>query len=143
MALIRSKDTKPELIVRSQLHRAGLRYVLHDRRLPGRPDLVFPRHGAVVFVHGCFWHGHSCGIYKPPKSNSAFWRHKIEANRRRDERNKRLLRIAGWRVYVVRECHVASPKKAQSRILRLAKRIAHKPKDRISPSRAQRKASRG
>lgn len=105
MSGIGGRDTSPELIVRSHLHRAGLRFSLHARDLPGRPDLVLPKWNAVVFVHGCFWHRHpGCQFAATPKSNRAFWTTKFEANVARDERNIRELRRLGWRVRVVWEC---------------------------------------
>jgi len=104
MAGIRGKDTKPEMIVRRALHARGFRYRLHDRKLPGSPDLCFPKYRAVIFVHGCFWHGHDCKLFVWPKSRPQFWRKKIEGNRARDLlRTKELLK-ANWRVCTVWEC---------------------------------------
>ena len=108
MSGIRSKDTKPEIMVRRHLHAAGLRFRLHDRKLPGRPDLVFPRHRAVVFVHGCFWHQHpSCGLAVMPKQNRLFWREKLQGNRYRDEQRVDQLHKLGWRVYILWECEIS------------------------------------
>lgn len=104
MSRIRSKDTKPELVIRRLLHGLGYRYVLHDKRLPGRPDLVFPARRAVVLVNGCFWHGHHRTLGSRPKTNSQFWSDKIAGNRNRDAKNMRALRMQGWRVLVVWEC---------------------------------------
>jgi DNA mismatch endonuclease (patch repair protein) len=104
MARIGSKDTKPEMVVRRMLHALGYRYVLHDRRLPGSPDLVFPSRRKAVFVHGCFWHRHDCGRGFEPKSNVEFWSAKLEANRARDRRHLAALSALGWRVLVVWEC---------------------------------------
>lgn len=104
MSRIRSKDTKPEMVVRRLLHCLGYRYVLHDKRLPGKPDLVFPVRRKVVFIHGCFWHGHACSVGATPKSNIAYWTAKIDGNRRRDGKSCRALRRLGWRVLTVREC---------------------------------------
>ena len=105
MASIRGRNTQPEMIVRRFLHGRGLRYRLHARKLPGRPDLVLPRLRAVVFVHGCFWHRHSgCRFAVLPKSNARFWHTKLEGNRLRDRRNIGRLRRLGWRVFVVWEC---------------------------------------
>lgn len=104
MAGIRGKDTKPELAVRCGLHRLGFRYRLHDARLPGKPDIVLPRYKAVVLVHGCFWHGHDCALFKWPKSRDAFWREKIDANKLRDAKSERSLCDGGWRVLRVWEC---------------------------------------
>lgn len=108
MAAIRSRDTKPEMIVRSFLHRQGLRFRLHDRSLPGTPDLVLRRHKTVVFVHGCFWHHHGCANSVWPKTRRAFWRGKILGNARRDMRSVGALRSDGWRVIVIWECEVQS-----------------------------------
>ena len=104
MAGIRGKDTKPEMAVRRGLHQLGFRYRLHDRRLPGKPDLIFSRFRAVVLVHGCFWHGHDCPLFKWPSSRIDFWRDKIEGNRARDARTSHLLDDAGWRIMTVWEC---------------------------------------
>lgn len=104
MAGIRSKDTKPELLIRRGLHGRGFRFRLHDRRLPGTPDLVFPRYRSVVFVHGCFWHRHECSLFKWPSSRQEFWTAKISGNRNADERNASKLMNEGWRVLVVWEC---------------------------------------
>lgn len=104
MAGIRGKNTKPEVLLRSELHRRGFRFRLHRRDLPGSPDLVFPKRGAVIFVNGCFWHGHDCHLFRLPKSRTEFWREKIAANVARDQRQMDALRAAGWRVSVVWEC---------------------------------------
>ncbi|MCI2400816.1 very short patch repair endonuclease [Aliiroseovarius subalbicans] len=111
MAAIRGADTKPELIIRRGLHARGFRFRLHDRKLPGRPDLVFPRFAAVVFVNGCFWHGHDCALFKWPKTREEFWREKIEGNRRRDARSAEMLFAAGWRVATVWECALKGPER--------------------------------
>lgn len=104
MAAIKGRDTKPEMTVRRGLHRRGFRFRLHDRALPGRPDLIFPRHRAVVFIHGCFWHGHDCPFFRWPKSRPEFWREKIGANIERDQKVRTALRESGWRVLTVWEC---------------------------------------
>lgn len=107
MSAIRSKDTKPELIVRRGLHARGLRYRLHQRNLPGKPDLVFPSRRVVLFVHGCFWHAHAgCRYYKVPKTAPERWRKKLEGNRARDMRDQSALISCGWRVIVVWECEL-------------------------------------
>ncbi len=104
MASIRGKDTKPEIIIRKALHKQGLRYKLHDKTLPGRPDLVFPKYKAVIQIHGCFWHLHDCHIFKWPSSKPEFWKRKISSNKDRDlENTKRLLKL-GWRILVIWEC---------------------------------------
>lgn len=104
MAGIRSTNTKPELLLRSGLHRSGFRFRLHDRSLPGKPDMVFPRRRAVLFAHGCFWHGHDCHLFKWPKSREEFWRTKIERNREVDARASETLAAQGWRRAFVWEC---------------------------------------
>ncbi|HTV55670.1 MAG TPA: very short patch repair endonuclease [Terriglobia bacterium] len=107
MSLVRGRDTKPELLVRRTLHAAGLRYSLHAKGLPGRPDLVFRSRRIVVFVHGCFWHQHPsshCRLARMPKSRLDFWGPKLRGNRQRDERVKASLENHGWRVIEVWEC---------------------------------------
>lgn len=107
MGRIRGKDTKPEMLVRKKLHAAGFRFRLHRKDLPGRPDITLPRHKTVIFVHGCFWHGHEgCKANRIPKTNEAFWREKIDRNRQRDARNKADLIALGWTVVEVWECEV-------------------------------------
>ena len=98
MAGIRGRNTKPELTLRRSLHAAGFRFRLHDRTLPGKPDIVFPRYRAVLFAHGCFWHGHSCRHGKnKPKNNASYWEKKIQKNTVRDERNLLELGNLGWK----------------------------------------------
>jgi DNA mismatch endonuclease, patch repair protein len=104
MSRIRGKDTKPEVLLRRGLHAAGLRYRLHARDLPGRPDIVLPRHRAAVLVHGCFWHGHDCPLFKLPATRPQFWAAKIAANCSRDQRVVEELTKQGWRVLTVWEC---------------------------------------
>ena len=104
MSGIRGKDTKPELQIRKALHARGFRYLLHDRRLPGKPDIVLPKYNAVIFIHGCFWHGHDCHLFKMPKSRRAFWNRKINGNRQRDEETYSRLREQGWYILTVWEC---------------------------------------
>lgn len=104
MAAIRSRNTGPELYVRRRLHAAGYRFRLHRADLPGKPDLVFPRHRVVVFVHGCFWHGHICREARRPRSNLNYWLPKIEKNIARDRASAISLRKSGWKVIIVREC---------------------------------------
>lgn len=108
MAQIRSRNTRPERLVRSVLHRLGFRFGLNSARLPGRPDVVLTRHRVAVFVHGCFWHRHPCCRFSyMPKSNVAFWAEKFRQNVARDSRNRRALRRLGWRVFVVWECQAS------------------------------------
>lgn len=113
MRRIGAKDTQPEMAVRRMLHALGYRYVLHDKRMPGTPDLVFPARRKAVFVHGCFWHGHSCGRGFRPSTNAAFWAAKIDSNRARDRRSVQAIRANGWRVLTVWEC-ATQPKKIES-----------------------------
>ncbi len=120
MSRIRGRDTKPELVLRKALHAAGFRYRLHAPGLPGRPDLVFPKWGAAVFVHGCFWHQHkNCRIANVPGSNTAFWQAKFQANKRRDARAIRALRAVGWRVAVVWECQLSGAKRTRMTVARV------------------------
>ncbi len=105
MSRIRGKHTMPEKVVRSLLHRMGFRFSLHSRKLPGRPDIVLPRHKAVVFVHGCFWHRHrGCRNCTTPTNRREWWIRKLDGNAARDKRHRRALSKQGWRVFVVWEC---------------------------------------
>lgn len=117
MGRVRNKDTKPEMRVRRLVHRLGFRYRLHDSRLAGKPDMVFPGRNAVIFVHGCFWHRHrGCPLCRLPKTRLDFWRPKLEENRRRDSRNQRKLRKDGWRLLVVWECELSDEEHLKGRI---------------------------
>ncbi len=104
MAGIRGKNTKPELAIRSALHCLGFRFRLHRKDLPGKPDLVFAKHKAVIFVHGCFWHGHDCHLFKWPKTKGEFWKQKINSNIARDRKQLLALADSGWRVAAIWEC---------------------------------------
>lgn len=104
MAGIKGRDTKPELVLRRGLHARGFRFRLHDRTLPGRPDLVFPKYRAVIFAHGCFWHGHNCHLFKWPQTRKKFWFKKIHRNKANDERTLDALSKGGWRVAIIWEC---------------------------------------
>ncbi|MBD3648966.1 MAG: DNA mismatch endonuclease Vsr [Pseudomonadales bacterium] len=106
MAGIKAKETKPEILIRKALHKEGFRYRLHNSNLPGKPDLVFPRYRAVVFVHGCFWHKHGCHLFKWPSTRKDFWKQKIESNAARDQRNVEDLEEAGWKVLRLWECSI-------------------------------------
>ncbi len=119
MSRIGGKDTRPELRLRSLLHGLGYRYRLHDRRLPGSPDLVFPSRSKVIFMHGCFWHRHTCRRGRStPSSRVEFWQAKLERNRLRDRRVRRQLRALGWDVMVVWECQLADLDRLEQRIRR-------------------------
>lgn len=104
MAAVKGKNTKPELLVRRALHARGFRYGLHNKHLPGKPDLSLPKYGAVIFVHGCFWHAHDCPAFSWPKTREDFWREKISGNAARDAANIKALRARGLRVAIVWEC---------------------------------------
>jgi DNA mismatch endonuclease (patch repair protein) len=118
MSRVRGKDTRPELAVRRLLHREGFRFRLHVRELPGRPDVVLPRHRAVVEVRGCFWHRHpGCPRATAPSTNVEFWERKLTATVERDARNEAALRAAGWRVIVVWECETRDEDALRSRLL--------------------------
>ncbi|MCC6294255.1 MAG: DNA mismatch endonuclease Vsr [Bryobacterales bacterium] len=118
MALVRGKNTKPEMTVRRLVHALGYRYRLHARTLPGTPDLVFPARHKVLFVHGCFWHRHGvrCSLTRLPKTRLDFWASKLEANRKRDDKNRRSLRATGWKVLTVWECQLKDSAALKSRI---------------------------
>ncbi len=106
MSGIRSKNTQPEIIIRKAIHKEGFRFRLHSSGLPGKPDLVFPKYNAIIFIHGCFWHGHSCSLFKWPSSRSDFWRNKINSNRKKDKESLKKLLDEGWRVMIVWECTI-------------------------------------
>lgn len=118
MSRIRSKGTEPELTVRSALHKLGFRFRLHDRDLPGSPDIVLPKHKTVIFVHGCFWHQHQgCGNARTPKANAAYWVPKLAANVARFESQKAKLQNLGWNVCVIWECETRDSKCLNSLLL--------------------------
>lgn len=111
MSRIRAKDTKPELLVRRYLHAHGFRYKLHDKSLPGKPDMVLPKYNAVVFVHGCFWHGHEgCKYYVVPKTRTEWWLAKLATNIRNDEKAVAVLKEKGWNIISIWECELKSAK---------------------------------
>lgn len=117
MQSVGTANTGPEMAVRRALHRRGFRYSLHRRDLPGSPDIVFPSRRKILFVHGCFWHGHSCRWGKLPKSRLEYWRPKIEANRKRDARNVKDLQDDGWGVLVVWQCELRDQPATINRIV--------------------------
>jgi len=119
MALIRSKNTKPELAVRSLLHAAGYRFRVHDRTLPGRPDIVFRRRRKVIFVHGCFWHGHvGCKIANIPKSQTKYWVEKFTNNQLRDSKNLERLSSDRWKALILWECEAKNLAKTRSALIK-------------------------
>ncbi|MEA3507946.1 MAG: very short patch repair endonuclease [Synergistota bacterium] len=117
MSRVASRDTSPELLVRSLVHRMGYRFRLHRNDLPGCPDIVFPSRGKIIFVHGCFWHGHGCSRgSRIPKTNSEYWKRKIEKNIARDRQNLETLASMGWDCLVVWECELKDGEKLTSTI---------------------------
>jgi DNA mismatch endonuclease (patch repair protein) len=123
MSRVRSKDTKPEKAVRSLLHSMGYRFRLHDRRLPGSPDIVLRRYSTVVFVHGCFWHRHhGCPKCTTPTHNRAFWVEKLDGNAARDRRHRKRLRDLGWHVVTVWECFTERPRQLARQLARKLER---------------------
>lgn len=116
MASVQTKNTGPEVAVRRMLHRLGYRYRLHAKELSGKPDLVFPKRRKIVFVNGCFWHGHDCRWGRLPQSKLEYWAPKIAANRARDERNLADLKRAGWQVLTVWQCELRDPSTALAKL---------------------------
>ena len=117
MSRIRGRNTSPERVVRSMLHRMGFRFSLHRMDLPGKPDIVMPRYGTVIFVHGCFWHLHkNCKQARIPKTRHDWWKEKLEENSSRDQRNRSALRRLGWKVLTVWECETEKPDKLRRRM---------------------------
>lgn len=128
MAAIKGKDTKPEMIVRKYLFSRGLRYSVNNRKLPGSPDIVLKKYKTVVFIDGCFWHGHEgCKYFRLPKSNIDFWRHKIAMNIARDYANNVDLKLAGWRVIRIWECEIRTKANREETLSRLYARITGLP----------------
>jgi DNA mismatch endonuclease (patch repair protein) len=122
MRAVRSRNTVPELFVRSLAHRMGYRFRLHRDNLPGKPDLVFPKFQKVIFVHGCFWHGHGCvrGA-RVPKGNREYWLKKISGNRARDQKNLARLSTAGWKALVIWECDLRNVRKLKAQLTKFLK----------------------
>lgn len=116
----KGRNTKPELLLRSALHRMGYRFRIHASNLPGNPDLVLPKYTAVIFVHGCFWHGHDCPAFKWPRTRPDFWRSKIERNRERDRQAVATLIRQGWRTATVWECALRKKTKVNGALATLA-----------------------
>lgn len=123
MSKIHSKETKPEALVRKFLFSRGFRYRKNDKRYPGKPDIVLPKYKTVVFIHGCFWHGHSCKKGHVPQSNIGFWQTKLLKNRERDQRNEAALAALGFRVLTVWECEISNKRLREERLTRLAEEI--------------------
>jgi DNA mismatch endonuclease (patch repair protein) len=108
MSKIFGKDTKPEILVRKHLFSKGFRYRINDKRYPGKPDIILPKYKTAIFIHGCFWHGHSCKRGKLPETNREFWENKINNTKIRDKRNKRELEVLGWNVITIWQCEIRS-----------------------------------
>lgn len=126
MSLIRGKNTKPEILVRKELHARGFRFCLHNKNLPGSPDIVLPKYGVAIMINGCFWHGHKgCKYATKPKSNVEFWEAKIARNRHRDEVTNAHLEALGWHVITVWECELRGKSILASRLDALAEEIRH------------------
>lgn len=139
MSRIRSTDTKPEIVLRSVLHRMGFRFRLHCRGLSGRPDIVLPKYNTVIFVHGCFWHQHpGCIEAVRPKSNKKYWTAKLEGNVKRDMKNRRALRREGWRVFRFWECQIEKdPIRIAMRVAKHLRGIAQESTEYALPPRAE------
>lgn len=123
MSRIRSRDTKPEMLIRSLLHKSGFRFRLHRKDLPGRPDIVLPKWLAVIDVRGCYWHAHGCHLFQKPQQNAEFWQTKLQANSARDFENADRLANLGWRHLIIWECSLRGKRKIEDR--QLAGRIDH------------------
>lgn len=123
MSRIKGKDTKPEMVVRKFLHAQGYRYRLHDKKLPGKPDIVLPKYKTVIQIHGCFWHGHEgCKYFVIPKTKTEWWTEKIQKTKGKDLINKEILEKSGWKVIVLFECDL-KPKKQEETLLNLLKKL--------------------
>ena len=123
MSMIRNKDTKPEIIVRKFLFGNGFRYKLHDKMLPGKPDLVFPKHKTIIFIHGCFWHGHTnCKYFVVPKTRTEWWLNKIKTNKKNDKKSCRAITQKGWSVITIWECQLRKHN-LENTLLKLIKSI--------------------
>ncbi|MEO8402971.1 MAG: DNA mismatch endonuclease Vsr [Chitinophagaceae bacterium] len=124
MSRIRAKDTKPEMLVRRFLHAQGFRYKLHDKTLPGKPDLVLPKYKTVIFIHGCFWHGHEgCRYYVVPKTRTEWWLNKINGNKANDEKAILALEKGNWRIFTLWECDL-KPSNAEKTLSGLLKKLS-------------------
>ena len=123
MSQIKAKNTKPELLVRKFLHAQGLRYTLHNKNLPGKPDIVLPKHKTIIFIHGCFWHGHNnCKYFVVPKTRTKWWLNKIAANKANDEKAVRALKKDGWKIITLWECRL-KPAKVERTLSSLLKKL--------------------
>jgi len=124
MSRIRSENTKPEMLVRKFLHAQGFRYKLHDKKLPGKPDIVLPKYKTIIFIHGCFWHGHNnCKYFVVPKTRTKWWMNKIAANKANDEKAVKALKKNDWKVITIWECKLKTTK-ANSTLFFLLKKLS-------------------
>ncbi|HDY88374.1 MAG TPA: DNA mismatch endonuclease Vsr [bacterium] len=123
MKAVKSHDTGPEIKVRSELHRKGFRFKLNLQSLPGCPDIVLPKYRTLIFVNGCFWHGHECKYGRPPNTRQTFWVQKIQRNKLRDQKNINLLKISGWKVIVVWQCELKNKQLSYERLELLERQI--------------------
>lgn len=123
MSQIKATNTKPELLVRKFLHAQGYRYKLHDKKLPGKPDIVLPKHNTIIFIHGCFWHGHTnCKYYKVPKTRTDWWLNKTNTNKANDAKAIKALKKDGWKIITVWECDL-KPAKVEKTLSSLLKKL--------------------
>lgn len=118
MRAIKSKNTRPEIFVRRLLHSVGFGFRLHLKELPGTPDIVLRKYKAIIFIHGCFWHGHNCHLFKLPKTRTKFWSDKINGNIKRDQKAYKALTLDGWKVLYIWECALKGTKKLETGILK-------------------------
>ncbi|CAN5662751.1 hypothetical protein BH10BAC2_BH10BAC2_01930 [soil metagenome] len=125
MSQIKGRNTKPEMLVRTFLHAQGFRYKLHDKSLPGKPDLVLPKYKTIIFIHGCFWHGHNgCKYYVVPKTRTAWWMNKINGNIANDKKAIKALKKDGWKIIIVWECDLRTVKVEKTLIKLLNKLLS-------------------
>ena len=123
MSRIRSAHTQPEIVVRKFLHARGFRYTLHNKKLPGRPDIVLPKYKTIVFIHGCFWHGHAnCKYYVVPKTRTEWWLNKINTNKANDDKAIKALKKEGWKIIIIWECNL-KPAKIEKTLASLLKKV--------------------
>lgn len=123
MSMIRCRNTKPELLVRKFLHSNGYRYRINSLNLPGKPDIVLKKYNTIIFVHGCFWHGHhNCKYFKIPETRTEWWKNKIESNRHKDKENEKKLKRLGWKIIIIWECQLR-PDKREKTLTKLPEKI--------------------
>lgn len=125
MSKISGKNTKPEILVRKFLFSKGFRFRINDKRYSGKPDIVLPKFKTIIFIHGCFWHGHSCKRGNLPDTNKEFWENKISNTKKRDVKNKRELETLGWKVIIIWQCEISSKLKFESRMKKVITHLSH------------------